>query len=157
MNDDSLPEYYALKHAETDEFLDIRIGKKEKITKKVTENDVQLFVQLSGDNNPIHIDEEFAKNTMFKGKVAHGLLSVMLISAGLTKLMGPGNIWLSQEFTFVNPIRTNDWITANLEIIEIAQNKTCKIRTICTNQDDKVVLEGFAKSRVFPLKKKKDI
>ena len=154
MNNNELPDYYALKDNDFEPFTDIVIGKKCTITKKITENDVESFLQLSGDNNPIHMNEDFAKNTMFKGRVAHGLLSVMLISSALTRLKGPGNIWLSQEFTFNNPIRMNDSITASLEISKIAKNKTCTIRTICTNQNNETILEGNATSRVFPIKKK---
>ena len=153
MKENDLPDYYALQHSETTIYDDIVVGKKVSLSKTFTEKDIQSFLELSGDNNPIHIDEEFAQKTMFKGRVAHGLLSVMLISSGLTKLMGPGNIWLSQDFVFVNPIHINDTVTATLEIVEILRNKTCKIKTICSNQNGKTMLEGTATSRIFPVKK----
>ncbi len=156
MTNQNLPEYFALKDSEIDPFNDIEIGKKISLSKRISEEDIQLFLKLSGDNNPIHLDENFAQKTMFKGRVAYGLLSLLLISSALTKLMGPGNIWLSQEFTFINPIRMNDVITASLEIIEISKNKTCTISTLCTNQNSESILKGKAKSRIFPIKKVKN-
>ena len=149
MTKEPISDFYALKNSEKTPFSDIAIGKKVQLNKYITEENIQLFLKLSGDNNPIHLDEDFAKNTMFKGRVAYGLLSLLLISAGLTRLMGPGNIWLSQEFKFVNPIKINDIIKAELEIIDIAKNKTCTIKTTCSNQNGQVVLDGTAKSRVF--------
>jgi acyl dehydratase len=154
MKNDNIPEYYALHNSEIGPLTDITVGKKVTLSKIITEDDINSFLKLSGDNNPIHLKEDFASRTMFKERVAYGLLSLMLISSGLTRLMGPGNIWLSQEFSFVNPIRINDEITANLEIIEISKNKTCTILTTCINQQKQTVLEGRAKSRVFPIKNK---
>lgn len=154
MKESNLPSHYALKNGELSVFDDIVLGKKVTVEKSFSEEDIQTFLQLSGDNNPVHLNEEFAKKTMFKGRVAYGLLSLMLISAGLTKLMGPGNIWLSQEFKFVNPIRINDTITATLEILDISENKTCTVLTTCVNQANKIVLEGKAQSRIFPIKSK---
>ena len=96
---------------------DIFVNKEVLLSKTITENDVDTFIKLSGDNNPIHHDENFARKTMFKGRIAHGLLAMGLISAGLTRLMGPGNVWLSQNFEFLKPIRINDYLTAKLKIL----------------------------------------
>ena len=123
------------------------------IKKKITKKDIQKFIEISGDNNPIHSDEEFAKRTIFKKPIAHGLISASLISAGLTKLMGSGNIWLTQQLTFEKPVYIGDEITANLEIIEIDSRKVHKIKTILKNQNNKIVISGFAECRIVPIRK----
>jgi 3-hydroxybutyryl-CoA dehydratase len=123
------------------------------IKKKITKGDIQKFIEISGDNNPIHSDEEFAKRTIFKKPIAHGLISASLISAGLTKLMGSGNIWLTQQLTFEKPVYIGDEITANLEIIEIDSRKVHKIKTILKNQNNKIVISGFAECRIIPIRK----
>ena len=127
--------------------------KKITITKKITMEDVQKFIEISGDNNPIHTDENFAKRTIFKKPIAHGLISASLISAGLTKLMGEGNIWLAQDLKFEKPVYLGDEITANLNITNIDANKVYKIETILRNQNGKIVISGFAECKVFPVKK----
>ena len=130
------------------------IGDHIEVFKKITEDDVTKFIEISGDDNPIHTDDEFASQTFFKGRIAHGLLSVALISQGLTKLLGSGNIWLSYNFNFKKPIRIGDTITAKLKIIEIDSRKINTIDTRCYNQDGVEILEGSAKSRVVPLRSK---
>ena len=127
--------------------------KKITITKKITMEDVQKFIEISGDNNPIHTDENFAKRTIFKKPIAHGLISASLISAGLTKLMGEGNIWLAQDLKFEKPVYIGDEITANLNITNIDARKVYKIETILRNQNGKIVISGFAECKVFPVKK----
>ena len=123
------------------------------LTKKITLNDIKKFIEVSGDNNPIHTNEDFAKRTIFKRPIAHGLISASLISAGLTKLMGHGNIWLTQQLNFEKPVYVGDEITAFLKIIDIDSTKVYKIETILKNQNDKVVISGFAECKVFPVKK----
>lgn len=152
MNSDEHPNYFALNKENMFKKADIFVAKEVTVTKIISEIDVETFIQLSGDNNPIHHNEDFASKTMFKGRIAHGLLAVGLISSALTKLMGPGNIWLSQNFEFLKPIRINDQITANLKILEIKKNGVCIIETICKNQEKELILKGQATARVFSFK-----
>ena len=123
------------------------------ISKKITKEDIQKFIEISGDNNPIHTDENFAKRTIFKKPIAHGLISASLISAGLTKLMGEGNIWLTQDLKFEKPVYIGDEITANLKIVNIDARKVYRIETILKNQNGKIVIRGLAECKVFPVKK----
>ncbi|RBP43978.1 MaoC family dehydratase [Garciella nitratireducens] len=124
---------------------ELKIGDKASIAKTITEGDVYLFAGITGDQNPAHINEEVAKNTMFKGRIAHGMLSAGLISAVLGMyLPGPGTIYMGQELKFTAPVRFGDTITAEVEIIEIIKEKVVKLKTTCTNQNKIIVVEGIA-------------
>lgn len=147
-------EYFALNKTNMYTKQDIFENKQVSLSKVISEDDIETFMSLSGDNNPIHHDEEFSKKTMFKGRIAHGLLAIGLISSGLTRLMGPGNVWLSHNFEFLKPIRINDQITATLKILEIKKNKTCVIETIVTNQKKDIIVKGIATARIFPISEK---
>ena len=123
------------------------------ISKKITKEDIKKFIEISGDDNPVHIDENFAKRTIFKKPIAHGLISASLISAGLTKLMGEGNIWLTQDLKFEKPVYIDDEVTANLKVVNIDSNKVYRIETTLRNQKGKIVISGFAECKVFPIRK----
>jgi len=123
------------------------------LSKVITNEDIRKFIEISGDNNPIHTDENFAKKTIFKKPIAHGLISGSLISAGLTQLMGNGNIWLTQQLKFEKPVYIGDEITATLKVVNIDSNKVYKIKTILRNQKGKIVISGFAECKVFPVRK----
>ena len=124
----------------------MEIGDKASFTKTVTETDVVNYAGVTGDFNPAHINEEYAKNTMFKGRIAHGMLGAGFISAVLgTKLPGPGAIYISQEIKFTAPVKINDTVTATAEVIEKNEEKNrVTIKTTCTNQEDKTVIKGEA-------------
>ena len=115
--------------------------------KTVTESDVVIFAGTSLDVNPLHLNEEYAKTTMFKGRIAHGMIGAGLISAVLgTKLPGQGTIYLSQNLKFIAPVKIGDTITAKVEIIELTDaKKMVKLRTTCVNQDGVLVIDGEAK------------
>ena len=132
---------------------EMKMGEKASFVKTVTEADVVNYAGVTGDFNPAHINEEYAKNTMFKGRIAHGMLGAGLISAVLgTKLPGPGAIYISQELKFTAPVRFNDTITAEVEVIEKNEEKNrVTMKTTCTNQEDKVVIDG--KAVLMPPKK----
>jgi 3-hydroxybutyryl-CoA dehydratase len=132
---------------------EIRIGNSAQISKTITEDDIELFAKATGDFNPVHLDQSYAEKTMFKERIAHGLLSVGFLSAILGNILpGHGTIYLSQEFKFLAPVRIGDTITAKVEAIELIPEKNrAKFRTICMNQDGKIVVEGIA--WVMPLKK----
>lgn len=150
-----LNDYIALNEKNMYKIKSVVIGETVSLSKNITEEDLKNILEISGDNNPIHHDDDFAERTIFKGRIIHGLAAVALVSAALTRLIGPGNVWLSQKFEFKNPIRINDQLTATLKILEISRSKVCTIEAICKNQDKKIILKGTGTSRLFPIKKKK--
>jgi 3-hydroxybutyryl-CoA dehydratase len=121
-------------------------GQQASITREVTVGDVETFAEVSGDKNPVHLDDEFAQNSRFKRRIAHGVLSVSYISAVLgSKLPGPGTIYLSQSITFKAPVYIGDTVTATVTVLNYRPDKhVLTLRTECTNQDGVVVLEGQA-------------
>ena len=125
---------------------ELRVGDSAQISKTITESDIELFARATGDFNPVHMDPAYAEKTSFKGRIAHGLLSVGLLSTILgNTLPGHGTIYLSQEVKFLAPVRIGDTITAKVEVIELIPEKNrAKFRTTCTNQDGKEVVEGIA-------------
>lgn len=125
----------------------LEVGQKASFTKTVTEADVYNFAAVTGDFKPAHMNEEYAKNTAFKTRIAHGMLSAGLISAVLgTKLPGPGTIYLNQDLRFNKPVQFGDIITATITVDELIKEKIRAIlKTLCTNQDGDVVVEGTAK------------
>jgi len=124
----------------------LKIGEKDSIMKTITETDVYLYAGITGDFNPAHINQLEAEKTIFKGRIAHGMLTAGLISAVLgTKLPGQGTIYLGQELKFTKPVKFGDTIKAEVEVVEIIPEKNrVKLKTICTNQNNEVVLEGMA-------------
>lgn len=127
-------------------FSELQVGQKASIQKTFTSSDVEAFAQVSLDTNPIHLDDEYAKTTVFGRRIAHGILTSGLISAVLAnKLPGPGTIYLGQELRFTAPVFLGDTITAEVEIAEIREDKKIiKLNTTCTNQDGKAVITGVA-------------
>jgi len=125
---------------------EISVGDKASFQKTVSETDVYIYAGITGDINPVHINEEFAKESVFIGRIAHGMLTAGLISAVLgVQLPGPGSIYLSQELRFTAPVKFGDTILAEVVVIEIFEEKNrIKLETICTNQDGTIVLKGFA-------------
>ena len=125
---------------------EISIGEKSSYSRTVCEADVILFGGVSGDLNPAHFNEEYSKNTMFKGRIAHGMLSAGYISTVLgMQLPGPGTIYLSQELKFTSPVKFGDTITATVEVIEKLEEKNRLIlETTCTNQKGDIVVKGKA-------------
>lgn len=123
----------------------IKIGDKASIARTIAESDVYLYAGITGDLNPAHINEEASKDGLFKGRIAHGMLTAGLISAVLgTHLPGPGSIYLSQELRFLSPVRVGDTITATVEVIEIVKERIVKLKTYCTNQKGDMVIDGIA-------------
>lgn len=113
--------------------------------KTVTDADIVLFAGISGDTNPVHLNEAFAKETMFKGRIAHGIFGASLISAVLgTKLPGPGCIYVNQTLRFKAPVRAGETLIATVTVKSInTQKKLVTLDTVCT-VDDKAVIEGEA-------------
>ncbi len=125
---------------------EIRTGDFAEFTKTISESDIYLFAGLTGDLNPAHINEEYAKNTFFKTRIAHGILQAGFISAAIgMQLPGPGTIYIRQELNFLAPVRVGDTITARVEVSELNTEKNRVIlNTTCSNQNGEVVLDGQA-------------
>lgn len=124
----------------------LEIGATASRTKTFTDEDVRTFAQISGDSNPIHLDEDYAAATQFKRRIAHGILTASLISAAIANdLPGEGTIYLSQSLQFKAPVYIGDTITATVEITHIREKRNIvTLKTTCVNQDGTVVLEGEA-------------
>ena len=127
-------------------FEDIEIGQSAEFTKAISDKDVRLFAQITGDFNPVHLDEAAAARSQFKGRIAHGMLTAGLISAAIAgKLPGPGSVYLSQTLRFTAPVRIGEIVTATVQVIEIiAPKRRVKLSTICRNQKGETVVEGEA-------------
>lgn len=125
---------------------ELKIGDSAEVSKIITETDINDFARVTGDFNPVHLDQAYAEKTFFKGRIAHGLFSVGLISTILGNILpGHGTIYLSQEVRFLAPVRIGDTIKARVEAIELIPEKNrAKFRTTCTNQDGKMVVDGIA-------------
>ena len=121
-------------------------GDSAEITKTIKQADVDAFADLTGDHNPVHVDEEFAKTTRFGRRIAHGMLTASLISSVLAnKLPGKGSVYLGQTLKFVAPVFPGDTITARVTVKEIRADKPIvKLETICINQHDEIVIRGEA-------------
>lgn len=124
----------------------LELGQKASMRKTITEADVSAFAQISGDTNPMHLDKEYAAKSMFKERIAHGMLTAGLISAVLgTQLPGVGCIYLFQSLKFLAPVKLGDTIEAEVEVIEKLEEKNrVRLRTVCRNQSGQVVIDGEA-------------
>lgn len=127
-------------------FDEIKIGDVGHYKKTLTESDLILFAATSGDVNPVHLDENYAKQTLFKGRIAHGMWSGGLVSAALATVMpGPGTIYLNQSLAFKRPVKLHDELSVQLIAKEKNADKhTVKFQCLVTNQDGKTVVEGEA-------------
>jgi len=125
---------------------ELKIGDSAEISKTITAEDIELFAKATGDFNPVHLDQAYAEKTMFKGRIAHGLLSLGFISTILGNILpGYGTIYLSQEVKFLAPVRIGDTITARVEVIELIPEKNrVRFKKTCTNQEGTIVLDGVA-------------
>lgn len=127
------------------------IGQSEEYIKRFTEDEVELYAKITGDYNYVHMNEEKAKKSFFKGRIVHGQLVGGLISALLgTKLPGGGNIYLEQSFAFLKPVRIGDTVKAKAIITEIDKKKKILVLdTFCLNEQEEVILNGKAKVLVL--------
>jgi len=124
----------------------IKIGQTASITKSFSENEVNAFAALSLDFNPVHLDAEYAKDTVFGQQIVHGMLTSSLFSGLLGKhLPGEGTIYLSQDLKFKRPIYIDQEVTATVEVIEIREDKPIiTLSTTCINDQGKVLISGQA-------------
>jgi 3-hydroxybutyryl-CoA dehydratase len=124
---------------------DLKAGMAESFTKTVTERDVELFGDVSGDVNPVHFDEEFARGTIFKGRIAHGVLSASYISTVLgMKMPGPGTIFMSLTTRFKAPVRIGDTVTTTCTVREVVPDKRRVVFDCVCKVGDTIVVEGEA-------------
>jgi 3-hydroxybutyryl-CoA dehydratase len=123
-----------------------KIGASASRTKQITDEDVRLFAQVSGDTNSIHLDEAYAAATPFGRRIAHGLLTASLISAVIgNDLPGVGSIYLGQDLKFKAPVFIGDVVTATVEIVKYREDKRIMtLRTTCVKADGTLVIEGEA-------------
>ena len=130
---------------------EIETGMSAIYARTVTEADIIAFAGVSGDDNPVHLNENYAASTMFKGRIAHGMLSVGYISAVIgTRLPGPGCIYLSQSLRFRAPVSIGDTVTARVTVTAMDRERNrVTLSTVCT-VGDKIVIDGEAE--VMPLK-----
>jgi len=122
------------------------IGDTASISKTITDADIQAFAEVSGDHNPLHLNDAYAAKTRFGRRIAHGMLSASLISAVLANEMpGVGSVYLSQTLKFVKPVFLGDTVTARVTVIGIRDDKPfITLETVCVNQHDETVLKGEA-------------
>ena len=125
---------------------ELKVGDTAQFAKTIAESDVYLYAGVTGDLNPAHVNEEYAKNTFFKTRIAHGMLLAGFISAVIgTILPGPGTIYISQELNFQAPVRIGDTVTAHVEVVRVISDKNrIRLKTFCLNQDETTVLDGEA-------------
>jgi 3-hydroxybutyryl-CoA dehydratase len=126
--------------------VDLKKGDTASFSKTVSEADIYLFAGVTGDLNPAHIDEQYAKGTFFKTRIAHGSLLAGFISAVMgTILPGPGTVYVRQELNFLAPAHIGDTVTAVVEVTELDEAKNrVHLRTFCRNQDGVVLVDGLA-------------
>ena len=119
------------------------VARKERL---ITEQDIASFAELSGDFSPIHMDEEYAKNTRFKGRIAHGMMTAGFISAVLgTQLPGEGTIYLSQSLKFLAPVRIGETVVVEVEVLEIdTEKRRARLKTTGRTEQAGMVVEGEA-------------
>ena len=125
---------------------ELQVGERATFTKTITEADVTLYAGVTGDLNPAHINEEYARTTFFQTRIVHGMLTAGLISTVMgNRLPGPGTIYVQQNLRFLAPVRMGDTITAEVEVSEItAEKNRVLLATRCVNQNGETVLDGEA-------------
>jgi 3-hydroxybutyryl-CoA dehydratase len=124
----------------------LRVGMSAERSRLVTDELVRRYAEITGDLNPLHLDEGVASRTQFGTRIAHGMLSAGFISAVIAMdLPGPGSIWLSQTIRFTRPVKLGDTVTSRVEVTElIPAKRRMKLATTCRNQSGETVLEGEA-------------
>lgn len=128
------------------QFADLSLGQRAEVSRTIEDADILAFAELTGDRNPVHLDEAFAAATRFEGRIAHGLLTAGLLSAVLgMHLPGPGAVYLGQSLRFRAPVRPGDTLTATAEVSALeAEKRRVRLRTTITNQHGATVVDGDA-------------
>lgn len=125
---------------------EFKVGQKASVSKIITDGDIRDFARISGDDNPIHLDDDYAAQSLFGRRIAHGILVSALISRVIgTMLPGEGTIYLSQNVKFVKPVYVEDTVVAEVEILKIDnEKKRMTLKTTVTKEDGTCVIEGEA-------------
>ena len=124
---------------------DLRPGMSATFSKTITEADIVLFAGVSGDNNAVHINEEFASSTQFGGRIAHGFLTASVISAAVAnRLPGPGTVYVSQQMRFLAPVRPGDTVHATVTVMSTDEVKARAVLSTVCNVNGTVVIDGEA-------------
>ena len=123
-----------------------KVGDAATRSKTITDEDIRAFAELSGDRNPVHLDDEYAAGTRFGRRIAHGMIAASLVSAALAnELPGPGSVYLSQTLRFVAPVFPGDTVTARVEVTKVREDKpVVTLETVCTNERGERLIEGEA-------------
>ena len=131
---------------DTHKKMKFEIGDSASISKTITDRDIQAFADVTGDHNPLHLDDEYAAKTRFGSRIAHGMLSASLISSVLAnELPGAGSVYLGQTLKFVKPVFPGDTVTARVTVTAIRDDKPIiTLETVCVNQHNEPVLKGEA-------------
>ena len=127
--------------------LGIKVGDKATFSKTVSEADVVSFAEITGDSNPLHLDEAYAAKTRFKGRIAHGMLSASFISAALGTKLAPHAtvVYLSQQLRFQRPVKIGDTVTATCEVTAVQpERRFVTVKTDCVNQAGEEIVTGEA-------------
>jgi 3-hydroxybutyryl-CoA dehydratase len=126
-------------------FEDLQVGQEASLATTVKESDIAAFAEVSGDKNPVHLDASYAATTMFKERIAHGMLSAAYISAVFgMKLPGPGSVYISQSLSFKAPVKIGDTVTTTVKLVELVpEKKRARFETVCS-VGGKPVLTGEA-------------
>jgi len=136
---------------------DLSVGMTASYAKTITETDIVIFAGISGDNNPLHLNEEFARDSIFKGRIAHGMLTAVFISTVLgTKLPGPGCIYLNQDVKFLAPVRPGETVNTQVTISEVDLEKCRAVATSVCMVAGKPVVEGVSTLLVPSRARRKD-
>ena len=124
----------------------LNIGDSAEIKRTIEQSDIQAFANVTGDHNPVHLDEAFAQTTRFGRRIAHGMLTASLISSVLAnKLPGEGSVYLTQTLQFVAPVYAGDRVTARVTVTDVRESRgIVTLETICMNQAGDIVLRGEA-------------
>ena len=132
-------------------FSEIQVGQTAILVKTMSDRVIRAFADATGDHNPLHLDEEYARATYFKGRIAHGMLVAGMFSNILgTELPGAGTIYLKQELNFRAPVRPGDTVRAEVRVLEKRDDKRLlKLETRAFNQSEELVVDGFALVMVF--------
>jgi 3-hydroxybutyryl-CoA dehydratase len=127
-------------------FDELRVGASAELSRAIGDADVRAFAALTGDANPVHLDESYAAGTMFGGRIAHGMHVAGLISAVLgMRLPGPGAVYLEQSLRFRRPVRIGDTVTARVEVLDvIPERRRVRLATTCRTQHGDLVVDGEA-------------
>ncbi len=130
----------------------IALGETAQLSTTITDRDIQAFAELTGDHNPVHLDDAFASRTRFKRRIAHGMLVASQLSKVIANdLPGQGSVYLSQTLKFVAPVYPGDTVTARVTVISVREDKPIiTLETVCVNQDGQKVITGEAIVLVQP-------